>query len=217
MYKRQAGAFEGDYGYTGWRQYGEPTVSLSSGDTVKVSVEQTSGANASFGFGAAFRPNSINGRTVRVPWGRNAYNCWVGSDETTLTDGSATTMTATVTQAGWLVLSDIVMNAYLTATSNDTRFDMTPRCYVTAYSTDAFASTALVLSGSGKTACAPSSFFSAQRKHRLVRWPIVRADSGNTISLTVHTAAGNDLTGTFSVPFIPLSQQLQPPCPPPSC
>lgn len=213
-----AGAYDGTFGYDAWRQYGEPTVSLSSGDTIKVSVEQTSGAKASFGFGSAFRPNSINGRMVRIPWKQNAYNCWIGSDETTLTSGNAVTMTATVTQAGWLVLADVMFNAYLTATADDNEYDYTSRCFVTSFITDAYASTELVLSGSGKTACAPSSFFSAMRQERLVRFPIVRADSGNTVKLTVHnvSAAGN-LTGCFAVPFIPLSQQLQPPCPPPAC
>ena len=210
-------AYSTNFGYQAWRQTGLPTVSLSSGDTVKSTLLQTSGASAHAGFGAAFRPNSINGRNVSIPWAPNSYCVNLASSQTTLKDDDVTAMTITVTQAGWLILADATFNASLTATSNLTGFDVSEACFFTSYFTDAYASTELILSGSGKTAFAPSGFLSGMRKNRLVRFPIVRADSGNTITLKSYHKLGTDVLGQFNVPFVPLSQQLQPPCPPPSC
>ena len=210
-------AYAASFGYDAWRQVGLPTVSLSSGDTVKSTILQTSGADAHAGFGAAFRPNSINGRNVQIPWAPNSYNVNLSSSDTTLQDEDITAMTITVTQAGWLILADATFSASLTATANLTGFDVTEACFLTSYYTDAYASTELILSGSGKTAFAPAGFFSGMRKNRLVRFPIVRADSGNTITLKSYHKLGTDVLGRFNVPFVPLSQQLKPPCPPPAC
>lgn len=213
------GKYSAINGYQGWRQVAPlPTVSFSSGDTLELTMEQTSGADAIAGFGSAFRPNSIAGRQVKAPWAPNSYGVDLSSSDTTLTDDASTDITITVTQAGWLILSDASFSAYLAGgTANLTTFDVTGNCFLTGYKTDAYASTALILSGSGETAFAPASILSAQRANRLVRFPIVRADSGNTITLSVFHKLGTNIQGQFSVPFVPLSQQLLPPCAPPIC
>ena len=176
-----------------------PEIRVASADTVVVEYTYVyAGGQIDCFFGIPFTPDRFANRQNPV-MGPNEV--WAGCPATAVADDTETTLTETLSDAGYIDLSRIAFKHDLDPTSNIDAGQGAQAAWVSSVTSLQVASRyEIIVSGSG-TAAAPMGMFSLQRARNLVNLGVHKVDAGDTVVAKVKMDAGAAGDASFGFPL----------------